>query len=343
MIKLLSLQIDMGFILIAYFLGQLGLRKLVTFNFIFALQKVSWASLYIIRFYLNLDFSSLKFSSNIFRPLNTFECARKLHPLGFLLLLLFLFFRQTFSLSLLPFFCVVFFIFRYHFVLPFSNGIFLVCPYVTQPAFPALSIPILLFPSPCLALCVVCATMFKSFVGALPCNVIQLRPKMWQHFAARIVAFTTSVPYVCVSVCVLVCVLADGLANANSGKKACTLSTLLGSRINGCDCNGALLPSTGPTKFRQRPWQQAQCLPAFLLPSPLFLSLSVSFTRIVPLFGNYAARFNYDNSSERRSDNGKRQLQTKTSENATLRFLQLTWLQFAALLPAAAAAAVSSV
>lgn len=81
--------------------------------------------------------------------------------------------------------------------------------------------------------------------------------------------------------------------------------------------------------------------------SPLFTSLSpplsVSFTRIVPLFGNYAARFNYDNSSERRSDNGKRQLQTKTSENATLRFLQLTWLQFAALLPAAAAAVVSSV
>lgn len=134
--KLLSLQIDMGFILIAYFLGQLGIRKLLIFNIIFALQKVSWASLYIIRFYLNLDFPSLKFSSNIFRPLNTFECARKLHPLGFLLLLLFLFFRQTFSLSLLPFFCVVFFIFRYHFVLPFSNGIFLVCPYVTQPASP---------------------------------------------------------------------------------------------------------------------------------------------------------------------------------------------------------------
>lgn len=149
--KLLSLQIDMGFILIAYFLGQLGIRKLVTFNFIFALQKVRWASLYIIRFYLNLDFPSLKFSSNIFRPLNTFECARKLHPLGFLLLLLlFLFFRQTFSLSLLPFFCVVFFIFRYHFVLPFSNGIFLVCPYVTQPAFPPLSLSL-----PC-SVCSVC-------------------------------------------------------------------------------------------------------------------------------------------------------------------------------------------
>lgn len=51
--------------------------------------------------------------------------------------------------------------------------------------------------------------MFKSFVGALPCNVIQLRPKMWQHFAARIVAFTTSVSpmrvCVCVSRCVSVC------------------------------------------------------------------------------------------------------------------------------------------
>lgn len=42
---------------------------------------------------------------------------------------------------------------------------------------------------------------------------------------------------------------------------------------------------------------------ACLLFSSLHLSfsLSVSFTRIVPLFGNYAARFNYDNSSERRS------------------------------------------
>lgn len=79
---------------------------------------------------------------------------------------------------------------------------------------------------------------------------------------------------------------------------------------------------------------------ACLLFSSLHLSLSVSFTRIVPLFGNYAARFNYDNSSERRSDNGKRQLQTKTSENATLRFLQLTWLQFAALLPAAVVSSV---
>lgn len=79
-------------------------------------------------------------------------------------------------------------------------------------------------------------------------------------------------------VCVSVCVLADGLANANSGKKACTLSTLLGSRINGCDCNGALLPSTGPTKPRQRPWQQAQCLPAFLLSSALFLPLSLSLS-----------------------------------------------------------------
>lgn len=83
---------------------------------------------------------------------------------------------------------------------------------------------------------------------------------------------------VCQCVCVFVCVLADGLANANSGKKACTLSTLLGSRINGCDCNGALLPSTDPTKPRQRPRQQAQCLPAFLLSSPLFLPLSVSLS-----------------------------------------------------------------
>lgn len=246
----------------------------------------------------------------------------------------FSFSTDFFSISA-TFFCVVFFIFRYHFVLPFSNGIFLVCPYVTQPA-PPLSIPLLLFPSPCLALCVVCATMFKSFVGALPCNVIQLRPKMWQHFAARIVAFTTSVPYVCV--CVSVCA---GWWPGQCKQRKKSLHIVHFVRQS----NKWMWLQWGPPAEHRPNQAPTAVLTTSTVPvcfSPLFtsLSLSVSFTRIVPLFGNYAARFNYDNSSERRSDNGKRQLQTKTSENATLRFLQLTWLQFAALLPAAVVSSV---